>query len=405
MSLYNPEGTSPIVASAVVQVERRLPHPGEVLVRVGSRVEPEDTVARAFVPAPLQVVNVAQMLSIPASQLNSVMRYSVGAKVNRGVVLADSGSLIGRNCTAPVGGIISTVDTGTGYVTIAPDPLEFTLNASLRGVVMEVQPHRGVVIETPAAQVYGVFGVGSERVGVMRLLVTDPTEVVTPDAIDARSAYSILICGAGITAAALRNAVEAQVRGVIVGGIEEQELRSFLGWARSTHQQRETQRPERGRREARVSPTLSTAEVWHTGVDTWALPGMQIDPGLTVLITEGIGLCPMSQPVFDLLSSRDRQEALIEGNTRLRRWFHRPRLILPFARAGGGQIETPRPELVPGATVRLLDRGHFGQVARVVAVSAVPRRLDSGVRTPAVEVVQEHAPPFWIPRSTVEVLA
>lgn len=405
MSLYNPEGTSPIVASAVVQVERHLPHPGEVLVRVGSRVEPEDIVARAFVPAPPQVLNVAQILSVPASQIDTVMRYSLGAKVNRGDVLADSGSLIGRNCTAPISGVITTIDTGTGYITIAPDPLEFALQASLRGVVMEVRPYRGVVIETPAAQVYGAFGVGSERVGVLRLLVTDPSEVVTPDAIDVRSAYSILICGAGITAESLRKAVESQVRGIIVGGIEEQEVRSFLGWARSGNRQRETPVLVRGRRDAQSSATLTQAHVWHTGVDSWHFPVAQSDPGLTILVTEGFGVCPMSQPVFDILSSRDRQEALIEGTTRLRSVARRPRIILPFARVGGGQIETPRPELIPGVTVRLLDRTHFGQVARVVAVSSVPRRLESGIRAPAVEVVQDDAPPFWIPRSTVEVLA
>jgi hypothetical protein len=380
VSLYNPERASPLVASTVVQVERHLPHPGEVLVRVGSRVEPEDIVARAFVPAPPQVVNVAQALSIPAAQLEEVMRYSVGAKVEKGVTLASAGAL-GGACPSPIKGIIATVDTGTGYVTVAPDPLEFELNAALRGVVMEVHAYRGVVIESPAAQVYGAFGVGLERVGVLRLLVTDPTEIITADFIDARSAYSILIGGSGITAEALRSAVQAQVRGVGVGSIDEQELRAFLGQA--------------------------SAQPWQTGVEGWRLPNMPptADPGLTILVTEGFGSYPMAQPMFDLLSSRDQQEAFIEGSTNLRRWLYRPRLIMPFGRVGAGTIETPRPQPQPGATVRLLDRAHLGQIARVVAVATIPHRMETGLRAPAVEVVQEGAAPFWVPRTAIEVLA
>jgi hypothetical protein len=40
----------------------------------------------------------------------------------------------------------------------------------------------------------------------------------------------------------------------------------------------------------------------------------------------------------------------------------------------------------------------------VRTVSDVPRRLHSGVRTAAVEVVQEDMVPFWVPQTAVEVL-
>jgi hypothetical protein len=41
----------------------------------------------------------------------------------------------------------------------------------------------------------------------------------------------------------------------------------------------------------------------------------------------------------------------------------------------------------------------------VRAVSSVALRLESGVRTPAVEVAVEGAEPVWVPRTAVEVLA
>jgi hypothetical protein len=215
---------------------------------------------------------------------------------------------------------------------------------------------------------------------VLRLLVTDATEIITAEYVNVRSAYSVIIGGAGITAEALRRAVAEQVRGVVVGSIDERELRDFL--------------------------QTSGHDLWHTGSGGWHFPQPRQagDPGLTLLITEGFGAQPMSQAIFDVLSARDRQEVLIEGSTTLRQTQQRPRLIVPTAR-GSGTMERPRPQIAPGAQVRLLNSAYLGQVATVRAVSSVALRLESGVRTPAVEVAVEGAEPIWVPRTAVEVLA
>jgi hypothetical protein len=377
MSLYNPEGTPPIIPTGMARVERSLPYPGEVLVRTGGRVEPEDIVARAYVPALPHILNVAQMLAAPASRIARLVNYEVGSRIEEGEELARSGW---RTCIAPVTGQVSAVDTTTGYVTIAPEPETFDLHAALRGIAMEIQPYRGVTIETPATQIYGVFGLGIERSGVLRLLVTDATEIITAEYVNVRSAYSVIIGGAGITAEALRRAVAEQVRGVVVGSIDERELRDFL--------------------------QTSGRALWHTGSGGWHFPQPRQagDPGLTLLVTEGFGAQPMSQAIFDVLSARDRQEVLIEGSTTLRQTQQRPRLIVPTGR-GSGTMERPRPQIAPGAQVRLLNSAYLGQVATVRAVSSVALRLESGVRTPAVEVAVEGAEPIWVPRTAVEVLA
>jgi len=381
MSLYNPEDLSPLISSALVRVERRLPRPGEILVRLGARLEPEDVVGKAFLPAPLCLFNVAQKLGLAPNKVARAMRFEVGNKVERGKEIAHTGLFGGRKFLAPATGVLAAIDTVTGYVAIDPDPLSFELKANLRGFVADLQPHEGVIIETLASQVYGILGLGAERSGVLRLLVYDPAEVITHEQIDVKSTYAILIGGAGITAQALRQAVKEQVRGIIVGGIEEQELRAFLGWANQSQ--------------------------WQTGIHSWRFPEMQhlADPGLTLVVTEGFGIHPMTKPIFDLLSSLDGQEALIEGLTSLQRPFRRPRVIIPQGRSSGGQVQPPPATLRPGAQVRLLDTAHLGQVARVRALSAGPYRIVSGSRVLAVEVSQEAHPPFWVPQTAVEVLA
>ncbi|GAB4448140.1 MAG: hypothetical protein OHK0015_52660 [Chloroflexi bacterium OHK40] len=376
---YNPEGTSPVIPGAVARIERRLPYPGEILVRQGSRVEPEDIVARTLKPAPPQVINVARLLGISPAEVYRSMRREKGNKVNAGQVLARSPGLVGRSCLAPVSGMIVDIDGETGYVTIAPDPVEHVLQATVRGVVMEIQPYMGVVIETLAAQAYGAFGVGEERSGVLRLLALEPSDVVRAEQIDARSAYAILICGASISAAALRRAVAEQVRGIIVGGIEERELREFLGW--------------------------NGLASWRVGRHSWQWPDPRVSAGsrLTLVVTEGFGVRPMNQATFELLSAQDRQEALIDGHTSLRQPLRRPRVVVPLTRSSA-QMDPPRPELRPGATVRLLDAAHLGQTANVRALSTGPRRVGPGVRAPAVEVLTDDGP-LWLPRTCVEVLS
>jgi hypothetical protein len=382
MSLYVPAGTPPLIASALARIERRLPYAGEVIVRQGQRVEPEEIVARAFVPGIPQIVNMARALQIAPALVERAMVREVGNKVAQGEVLARSSRIGGRVCISPVSGKIEAVDSETGYVTVSPDPIVYELQATVRGLVMEVLPNQGVRIETPAAQVYGAFGFGPERSGVLQLLVTDPAEPILPDKITAKSAYAIMIGGSGVSAAALRRAVKEQVRGVIVGGIDEAELRAFLGW--------------------------DSIGDWRAESGAWQIPyatgGQQYD--LTLVVTEGFGSQPMSAPLFELLAAHDRQEALIEGLTRLRGPMQRPRVVIPLSsRTSGVQLDQPRPQLRPGSNVRLLDSAHLGQVGQVRTVSSAPRRLPSRVRALAVDVALEDGTVLLLPRTDVEVLA
>jgi hypothetical protein len=382
MSLYVPTGTPPLISGAVARIERRLPSAGEILVRQGQRVEPEEVVAKAFLPGTPVIVNLARALSIAPSMVERAMAREVGNKVAQNEVLARSSRIGGRTCLSPISGKIEAVDSETGYVTISPDPVVYELQATVRGLVMEIISGQGVVIETPAAQVFGAFGIGHERSGVLQLQVTDPSEPIMPDKITAKSAYAILIGGSGITAAALRRAVKEQVRGVIVGGIEEAELRAFLG--------------------------ADSLGCWRTGNGSWQFPiatAGQSDE-LTLVVTEGFGTHSMSQPLFELLALHDRQEALIEGLTRLRGPMRRPRVVIPLSsRTSGVQLEPPRPTLRPGATVRLLDSEHLGRTGQIRSVSNVPRRLPSRARVPSVEVILDDSTALLLPKTDVEILS
>ncbi|MCX7861208.1 MAG: hypothetical protein N2385_14035 [Chloroflexus sp.] len=376
--LYVPDGVPPLVKSTLARLERTLPQPGEVLVRQGGRVEPDDVIARGLRTNAPYIFNVAHALGLPPAQAAKAVVAPIGQPIKAGAVVARRRGLAGRRVLSPVNGTLRAVDPATGYAFIVPEPQQITLTAGIRGIVMEIIDNRRIVIETPAAQLYGVGSFGSDCNGVTRLLTLDPTEPITETMIDAQSMYAVIIGGSGISAAALRKAVEHQVRGIIIGSIAESELRAFFQWAKRAP--------------------------WPIGARNWQWSGNITSP-LTIVLTEGIGAAPMSGLLFELLANNDRREVFIESSTSLRQPHRRPRVIIPLSRSSTTSLEPPRPPLRTGALVRLLDHDHLGQIGHVRSLPALPQRLPSGVRTAAAEVLLSSGEAIWLPRSCVEVIA
>lgn len=369
-----PNGLPAVLPATVAQIERRLPAPGEIKVRMGNRVEPEDLVGKSNVqPLPL-LLDIAGTLGVEPRELPRRMKAGLNQHVAFRDVLARKGR---RSILAPTHGTIIEIDKLTGFIRLKPDPVPADITAAVRGYVAALEPDRSVVIETAAAVVQGMLGFGPEQWGLLRLVVTDRHDPITPDMLDARSAYSLVIGGSGITAEALRKAQQEQVKGIIVGSIEARELRDFLGprWTGDWH------------------------DMLQHGL---LLPPSHDAP--TLLVTEGVGCVPMSQPIFDLLTRFDRQEALLQGHTQLGLPAQRPRLVIPLQRLPGGEATSP-PALTiqPGAIVRLHTVQQHGLIGKVVAVA--PRgRLASGVRT-ATAMVQIGADErVLVPQAALDVI-
>lgn len=372
MPSHFPDGLPPVLPATVAQIHRRLPAQGDITVRVGSRVEPDDVIGQASVPQSPVFLDVAGLLEVEPQDVPRRIKRKVGERVAAQQVLAKRGN---RRCSAPVTGTLSLIDGETGIVVITPDPVATTLPASVRGYVADMTPGRSVLVETAAAVIQGVLGVGSEQFGVLRLLVTDRNDLITPEMIDARSAYSIIIGGAGITADALRKAQQEQVRGVIVGGIDQAELHNFVQQALGSW---------RGDWYSLGDPSLAT-----------------LTP--TLLVTEGFGVHPMAEPLFDLLTRYDRQEAFLDGHTSLWPPIERPRLVIPLPRLQGGQSAAVPTGVHVGAIVRLVDEQHLGMVGRVIALHE-KGQLASGVRTAAATVQVGETQRIVLPQTAIEVI-
>lgn len=362
-----PDGLPAVLPATVAHLERRLPAPGEIMVRMDSRVEPDDLIGQCSVPGEPVLIDVAGTLGIEPREMMRRMRRRPGDRVVFRDLLARRR---GRSLLAPVTGTVTAVDEATGFAVLTPDPIPASVSATLRGTVIAVQSQRAVTIATPAAVVQGAVGFGGEQWGVLRLLVTDPADQITPEMIDARSAFSILLGGAGITIEALRKAQREQVKGIVVGSIDADVLRAFWG--------------DRLR--------LSWSDLLRIGT---ALP--LFDDGPTIFITEGFGTRPMSRSAFNLLTQSDRQEVHLDGTTRLSTPQRRPRLIIPLSQASPAM---PHPVEV-GSRVRVLDEAHLGALGRVETLRE-RGRLASGVRMSTFVVVLDGGTRLELPAAAIE---
>jgi hypothetical protein len=368
-----PNGLPAVLPATIAQIERRLPADGEILVRMGDRVEPDDLIGRCNVQGERVLLDLAGDLGVEPRDVRRCLRLRPGDKFVFRDLLARRG---GRNVVAPFSGTLSAVDEVTGLMVLTPDPMPASVTAALRGYVVDLQPNRSATIETAAAVAQGIVGFGGEQWGVLRRVAPAPGAMIVPEMIDAASAFSIVVGGAGITAEALRKAQKEQVKGVIVGGIDADELRMFWGERFDHH--------------------------WSRMIEGGAIAFADDAP--TLLITEGFGRHAMSRPIFDLLSHFDRQEAHLDGTARFETPEWRPCVVIPLPKLPGGVAAlSPTPEIRQGAIVRLVDERHLGRVGRVEGKTMLGR-LPSGVRTTVAPVGLDAAEEVTLPERALEVI-
>lgn len=352
--MYYPFETQ-VTPLTTVRRERLLPAPGDVLARVGDRVDPTQVVARANLPGDFHILLVARLLDIPASKVKRYLRVSLGDEVQRGQVIARRGRLFAASVKSPIDGVVTA--RGRGRILIEAPPTPFEVRAYIHGTVSNVLHRHGVVIETTGAVVQGMWGAGGESWGVLKRRAKSPEEWLQAKAIDPSCHGTILVGGAGLSGDVLERAQELQVRGIVVGGLPP-ELVSHVR----------------------------------------KLP-------FPVIATEGVGTVPMSAPVFHLLTTNDGREASISGMTQSRWGIVRPEIVIPLpAEARPPALTQPGTPLEAGARVRLVRAPYVGAVGTVIALPAHARYIETGARVHGAEVDLGQEAPVFVPLANLEVL-
>lgn len=364
-----------VTESIILRKERILPLKGTVLVKKGDKVKAEDVVAETLLPGKVVPFNLANKLGVTPAQLDNFIKIKPGDKIQKGTILAQTKGLFGmgfmkNEVRSPLEGEVESVSSVTGQVLLREPRIPVQVKAFIDGVIDAVMPEQGVVIQNKSAYIQGIFGIGDETNGILKMLVNNPEEELDAGKIDESCRDKIIIGGSITRYHVIDLARKHGVKAIITGGIDDQDIKKLLGY------------------------DIGVAITGHEKV------------GLTIVSTEGFGKINMARKTFDLLKSFDGKKASIHGRTQIRAGVIRPEIIipLPFEESELHALEATVPILEPGALIRIIRQPNFGKIAKVVGLPEQLTKVESETLVRILEAEFEDGTRFSIPRANVEVI-
>jgi hypothetical protein len=286
-----------IERDTIIRRQRRLPAPGEVLVRPGEEVNEETTIARGHVRnTEITEIRVDEKLGVDAYNLGGYMLKRAGDAVAKDEVIALRRTFFGKStkiCRTPIAGTIEAFSTSSGKALIRGNPIPVEVKAYIPGRITELFPKEGAVVECRGSIARGAIGVGGEVRGRIEAAVSAPNETLTNASLDTTHRGKVIIGGALATLEALRKAAQIGVSAVVVGGVDEKDLTELLGYE------------------------MGFGVTGHEQI------------GFTLVVTEGFGINPMNDDVFRLLKEKEGERACVDGATQIRTRMQRPEIIIP----------------------------------------------------------------------------
>ena len=365
-----------VTEGMTIQKERRLPLEGEVLVQAGATVEAEDVVAKADLPGNVQLLNVANLLSVPPEEVAEYMLKSVGETVSEDEIIATTKGLFGlfkSQALSPIDGTIEAISDVTGQVILREPPIPVEVKAYTNGTVTETVPNEGVTVETYGTYIQGIFGVGGETVGNLVIISQSSGDELTAEQILPEHRDNILVGGSLVTTDAIQKAIQHGVRGIIAGGIDDADLRELLGY--------------------------------ELGV---AITGSE-EIGITLVITEGFGKIAMAEQTFALLKAREGMKTSINGATQIRAGVVRPEILIPLVSeateaVGAHQDGNVEGVLEIGSPVRIIREPYFGKLGRITELPVELQSLETEAQVRVLRVELSDGEQTLLPRANVEAI-
>jgi len=364
-----------VTESTVLRKERLLPLKGNVLVKQGDKVKAEDVVAETLLPGKVVPLNLANKLGVTPIQLVNYVKVKPGDQLKKGDLLAENKGLFGlgilkNSVPSPTDGEVESISQHTGQILLREPRIPVQVKAFMEGVITEVMPGDGVVIENKSAYIQGIFGIGGETVGNLMVLAHTPTEELNPDLITEACKDKVIVAGAFIRWDAIDKARKLGVKAIITGGVDDQDIKKILGY------------------------DLGVAITGHENV------------GITLVCTEGFGKINMARKTFDLLKQFEGKKTSIHGKTQIRAGVMRPEIIIPLE-FQAEELAVPVvkvPILQPGTLIRVIRQPNFGQIAKVVSLPEELTVVESETKVRVLEAQFEDGRVLRLPRANVEVI-
>ncbi len=359
-----------VTRHALVHKTRRLPLPGQVLRAVGDVVKSGDVVARTDLPGKVHLKNLATALGAMPDEVAAQLRVQPGGALEKGTVIAESKGFFGyfkNRITSPIEGTLESVSEITGQAVLREPPVPVEVKAYVDGTVVEIIANEGVIVETEAALVQGIFGLSGEVNAPLVVVSKGPDRPLEAGDLTSAHAGKVVLGGARTSLGAMRRAMELGVAAIVCGGFAYQDVKELLGY--------------------------------DVGVAVTGTEGL----ATTLVVTEGFGDIAMATATYELLASLAGKTASVCGATQIRAGVIRPEVVVPGRadvaagdQAGGG--------LEIGAPVRCIRAPYFGRIGTVSSLPVELATMPSETKVRVLEVDLGGGEIISVPRANVEVI-
>lgn len=359
----------------VSRIIRILPTKGELKVREGQQVSPDEIIGSALTASGFRIVNLAKELSVNPKEAGKYLVKNLNERIYKGELLAfkKGGLFVGKKLiTAPTDGTLEFLNPKTGELKISFFPKKVNLPSGVFGIVEKVDPERcQLVIRTQVSRIRGVFGTGRMREGILHIL--GKKDALYSGALKGGVFEDhILVGGSLFFKDTISWAISQGIKGLVSGGINAADYRAMAG----------------GRL------------IFPKKLDN--------DIGISLCICEGFGAVPIGDDIFNILSVYQGKFVFIDGNkgiinlpsfssASLTKVRNTTLAALPnYESLGEGELKV-------GLRVRTIGNSYFGVQGKISAIDNSETLLPSGLKT-FLATVETPRRKIQVPVANLEVV-
>ena len=334
--------------------ERTLPVPGKVLVRQGQKVQPNDIIAEGVLEPKHLLLNVTKSLGVSQREVQSLMQRIVGEYVSEGDLIAGPVGITRKVLRTPVSGRIALIRGGKVLIQVetTPDPLY----SGMAGVVIDLIADRGAIIETVGSLVQGVWGNGRMDFGLLLSKLESPDGKLTNDLLDVSLRGTVILAGHCNEPDVLREAANIPLKGLILSSMSS------------------------------------------------SLVPVAIKMPYPIVLLRGFGYRPLDSASFNLLTSNENREVVVNAHILDRFNGIRPEVVIPLSHLDDPS-NPPKVDIYQaGKKVRLTHSSSQHSIGTIEYISEKPILLPSGIRTVSAKVNIEDQESIMIPLANLEIL-
>lgn len=365
-----------VTENIVLKKDRILPLKGEVRVKKGDRVKADDIVANTSLPGNVVPYKIANKLGVTPQMLDNYLKIKVGDNIHKGQVLAETKGLFGTgwfkaSVKSPIDGEVESISPATGNAVLREPRIPVEIKAFIDGVVTEVIPDEGVIIENRSAYIQGIFGLAGETNGDIKMLAKTPDDHLDPQSITPDCKGKVIVAGALCSLEAIKKAAQIGVAAIISGGVDDQDLKKLLGY------------------------DIGVAITGHEKI------------GVTLVVTEGFGPITMAKNTFELLKKFEGHKASVHGFTQIRAGVMRPEVIIPLPMKEGEELVVKEAEMASleiGSLIRVIRQPNFGEIGRITELPEPLTKVESETLVRVLKAKLNNGKEVLIPRANVEVI-